>query len=82
MRVANVLDGRIDFSDLESMHFPEPDLGKFELVSGDILLNEGQSTELVGRSAIYRGEIPGCCVQKTLIRFRCGPQLEPEFAHA
>lgn len=82
LRVANVMDGWIDFTDLESMHFPEPDLRKFELLSGDILLNEGQSTELVGRSAIYRGEIPGCCVQKTLIRFRCGPLLVPEFAHA
>lgn len=82
LRVANVMDGWIDFTDLESMHFPESDLPKFELLSGDILLNEGQSTELVGRSAIYRGEIVGCCVQKTLIRFRCGPQLVPEFAHA
>ena len=82
LRVANVLDGWIDFSDLESMHFPESDLGKFELQSGDILLNEGQSTELVGRSAIYRGEISGCCVQKTLIRYRCGPSLLPEFAQA
>ncbi|HEX5369424.1 MAG TPA: restriction endonuclease subunit S [Dehalococcoidia bacterium] len=82
LRVANVMDGWIDLTDLESMHFPESDLRKFELLSGDILLNEGQSTELVGRSAIYRGEIPGCCVQKTLIRFRCGPALVPEFAHA
>ena len=63
-------------------NFPESELEKFELLPGDILLNEGQSTELVGRSAIYRGEIPGCCFQKTLIRFRCKPGLLPEFAHA
>jgi len=65
-----------------SMHFPEDALHKFELQPGDILLNEGQSTDLVGRSAIYRGEIPGACFQKTLLRFRCGPSLMPEFAHA
>jgi type I restriction enzyme S subunit len=82
LRVANVFDGWIDFDDVERMHFPESELHKFELLPGDILLNEGQSTELVGRSAIYRGEIPGCCFQKTLIRFRCGPGLLPEFAHA
>lgn len=82
LRVANVLDGWIDFGDVERMHFPESDLPKFELKSDDILLNEGQSTELVGRSAIYRGEIPGCCFQKTLLRFRCGADLLPEFAQA
>lgn len=82
LRVANVFDGWIDFADVEKMHFPESELEKFELLPGDILLNEGQSTELVGRSAIYRGEIPGCCFQKTLIRFRCKPGLLPEFAHA
>jgi type I restriction enzyme, S subunit len=82
LRVANVLDGWIDFSDLNRMHFPEIDLMKFELLPGDILLNEGQSFDLVGRSAIYRGEVPGLCCQKTLIRFRCGEALLPEFAQA
>ncbi len=82
LRVANVLDGRIDFGDLKKMHFPEAELGKFELLPGDILLNEGQSTHLVGRSAMYRGEIPGLCVQKTLLRYRCGPRLIPDFAQA
>ncbi len=82
LRVANVLDGRISLDDVLEMHFPEDELIKFELRPGDILLNEGQSTELVGRSAIYRGEIPGCCFQKTLLRFRCGPDLLPEFAQA
>jgi len=82
LRVANVLDGYIDWSDVLEMHFPEKDLAKFELQPGDILLNEGQSTELVGRSAIYRGEHPGCCVQKTLVRFRCGPELIPDFAQS
>lgn len=82
LRVANVLDGKIDFGDVLSMHFPEESLAKFELAPGDILLNEGQSTELVGRSAIYRGELPGACFQKTLLRFRCGPRLLPEFVHA
>jgi len=82
LRVANVLDGWIDFSDVNRMHFPEADVEKFELIPGDILLNEGQSFDLVGRSAIYRGNVPGLCCQKTLIRFRCGDALLPEFAQA
>jgi type I restriction enzyme, S subunit len=82
LRVANVFDGAIDLSDVLSMHFPRESLSKFELKAGDILLNEGQSTELVGRSAIWRSEVAGMCIQKTLLRFRCSPQLLPEFAHA
>lgn len=82
LRVANVLDGWIDFSDVNQMHFPEKDVQKFELLHGDVLLNEGQSFDLVGRSAIYRGGVPGLCCQKTLIRFRCGERLLPEFAQA
>jgi type I restriction enzyme S subunit len=82
LRVANVFDGQIDLSDVLAMHFPTDALEKFELQPGDILLNEGQSTELVGRSAIWRGEVPGMCFQKTLLRFRCGPHLLPDFAHA
>jgi restriction endonuclease S subunit len=82
LRVDNVRDGWIDTSNVLKMHFPEGELGKFELRPGDILLNEGQTREYVGRSAIYRGEISGCCFQKTLIRFRCGTNLLPEFAQA
>jgi type I restriction enzyme S subunit len=82
VRVNNVRDGWIDKSDVLQMHFPESELSKFELSRGDILLNEGQTLEYLGRSAIYQGDIPGCCFQKTLIRFRCGNSLLPEFSHA
>ncbi len=82
LRVANVMDGWLDVSNVLSMHFPRDAMSKFQLRAGDILLNEGQSIELVGRSCIYRGEITGACFQKTLIRFRCGPRLLPEFVQA
>jgi type I restriction enzyme, S subunit len=82
LRVANVFDGWIDYGDIERMHFPSDELDKFELQVGDILLNEGQSLELVGRSAIYDGGHPGMCFQKTLLRFRCSERLLPEYAQA
>lgn len=59
LRVANVFDGRIDADDVLEMAFTTPERDRFLLRVGDILLNEGQSIELVGRSAIYRG-IPAC----------------------
>ena len=80
LRVANVFDDRIDTSDVLKMNFEPSEATEYELASGDVLLNEGQSPNLVGRAAIYRGEVPGSCFQNTLIRFRSGPDVEPEFA--
>jgi type I restriction enzyme S subunit len=83
MRVANVFDDRIDLSDVLSMDFDERDFKTYRLESGDILLNEGQSTELVGRPAMWQNELPDCCFQNTLIRFRADPNVtNPEFALA
>ncbi|UFS72657.1 restriction endonuclease subunit S [Geomonas sp. RF6] len=80
LRVANVQDGFIDASDVLEMPFTEAEIERFHLKDGDILLNEGQSLELVGRSAMYRGNPPDCCYQNTLIRFQAGAHVDPEFA--
>ena len=80
LRVANVFDGYFDLEDVLSMDFDDRDFARYELRSGDILLNEGQSRELVGRCAMFADQIEGCCFQNTLIRFRCGDELIPEFA--
>lgn len=79
LRVANVFDGFIDFSDVLEMDFTPNERRLFSLVDGDILLNEGQSLELVGRSSIYRGESDQFCFQNTLVRFRCNSENSPAF---
>ena len=70
LRVKNVFEDRIDLSDVKEMDFPPGDYEKYKLEPGDVLLNEGQSPELVGRPAMYRGELPGACFTNSLIRFR------------
>jgi type I restriction enzyme S subunit len=70
LRVANVQDGWIDFRDVKQMLFTDKEAAIYELRPGDILLSEGQSLELVGRPAIYRGDVPRCCFQNTLVRLR------------
>jgi type I restriction enzyme, S subunit len=80
LRVANVFDGFLKLDDVLEMDFDQRDFRTFVLQPGDILLNEGQSRELVGRCAIYSGEIDGCCFQNTLIRFRAKPGVDPKFA--
>lgn len=80
LRVANVFDGWIDTSDVNQMPFTAEEYSRYELKPGDILLNEGQSLELVGRPAMYQGLPENCCFQNTLIRFRPSAKVDPDFA--
>lgn len=80
LRVANVYEARIDTRDVLEMNFSPAEYETYRLEPGDVLLNEGQSKELVGRPAIYRGEVPGACFQNTLVRFKPGPCTTSEFA--
>lgn len=80
LRVANVFDGFIDASDVLEMPFTAEEKRRFLLRDGDILLNEGQSLELVGRSAIYRGLPADCCFQNTLVRFRANDRIAIQYA--
>jgi type I restriction enzyme S subunit len=83
VRVANVYEDRLDLSDVLQMDFNERDFRDYKLQYGDILLNEGQSTELVGRPAMWRSEIEDCCFQNTLVRFQADrKRVIPEFALA
>jgi type I restriction enzyme S subunit len=80
LRVANVFEDRLDLADVKQMNFTPAEFRTYELHPGDILLNEGQTPDLVGRPAMYQGEIPECCYQKTLLRFRAGVGVVPRFA--
>src|SRR5574344_2039356 len=66
LRVANVQDGWIDYSDVKRMTFTVDEQKIYDLRQGDVLLAEGQSIDLVGRPAVYDGKLPGCCFQNTL----------------
>jgi len=80
LRVANVLEDRLDLSDVKSMNFTPAEFETFALQPGDILLNEGQAPDLLGRPAMYQGEITECCFQKTLLRFRAKKGVLPDYA--
>jgi type I restriction enzyme S subunit len=82
LRVANVLDGWIDYADVLEMNFTPAERAAYGLRPGDIVLNEGQSLELVGRCAIYDGPDLGYCFQNTLVRFRANEATLPPYARA
>jgi type I restriction enzyme S subunit len=79
LRAANVGWNQLRLDDVKSMHFSEKEQVVHTLLPLDILLTEasGSATE-VGKSAIYRNEIPGACFQNTLLRVRCYG-IAPEF---
>lgn len=81
LRVANVGDDELFLDDVLEMNFAAAAFAKYALRPKDVLLVEGNSSrDQVGRAAMYRGEIENCCFQKTLLRFRAGDDVLPEFA--
>jgi type I restriction enzyme, S subunit len=77
LRNINVQWANIDLSDVAQMDFNEKDREEFRLKNGDVLICEGGE---VGRSAIWRDEMPECYFQKALHRARPNPKLAiPEY---
>src|ERR1700735_4338311 len=80
IRAANITAEDLDLSEVLEMDFDEGEQQKYMLANGDVVLAEASgSPQHVGRSAIWRGEISGCCFQNTVIRFR-PHAVTPEFA--
>lgn len=79
LRVANVFEDRIDTTDVMEMDFSGI-WEKYRLEPGDVLLNEGQSPHLVGRPALYRGIPKGVAFTNSLLRFKAGGDVLPEWA--
>src|SRR5258708_10988721 len=80
LRVANVFEDRIAPSDAMAMQFSESEFHDYQVQSGDILLNEGQSPHLLGRPAMYRGNPPNVAFTNSLLRFQAGEGISPSWA--
>jgi type I restriction enzyme S subunit len=83
LRVANVQDGFLDLNVMKQIDVAPQNAKQYELETGDLLLCEGNSRELVGRPAIWNGEIEGCVHQNHVLRVRVNrDRLLPEFVFA
>lgn len=83
LRVVNIFDDRLDLRDVNEMNFSPSEFNRYALRYGDVLLTEGDlaSAHNVGRTAVFRDEIPHCCFQNSLLRFRVGEDDLPDFFH-
>lgn len=77
LRMGNIQNGVLDWSDLVfSSDLQE--IKKFLLSAGDVLFNRTNSPELVGKTAVFKGE-RDAIYAGYLIRVRCGERLLPDY---
>lgn len=67
LRTRNVLWGRLDLADVDTMSFDEGEASRLTLQDRDLLVCEGGE---IGRTAIWRDELPGCLYQNHIHRLR------------
>ncbi len=83
LRVANVLRGRLDLSEIHQIELFKGELEKLRLEVNDLLIVEGNgSPSEIGRMAIWRGEIEGCVHQNHIIRSRLRGGILPAYVAA
>lgn len=73
VRMGNLQNGKIDWSDLVFSN-NEADNEKYALKVGDVLFNRTNSPALVGKTSIYRGQLPAIFAGY-LIRLNYGTEL-------
>lgn len=83
LRMGNIVEGRVSAAKLKYLPADHREFPELLLQDGDLLFNRTNSPELVGKSAVYRGQPSPCSFASYLIRVRVGPDILPEFlAHA
>ncbi len=68
VRMGNIQEGDLDFSDLKYLQADHPETQKTILGHGDLLFNRTNSAELVGKSAVYKDLHPEASFASYLIR--------------
>ncbi|MFJ7774102.1 restriction endonuclease subunit S [Streptomyces yangpuensis] len=79
LRVANVLDGRIDTTEVKTVRILRSQYERYALHAGDLLLTEGGDLDKLGRGAVWDGRLDPCLHQNHVFRVRCGDELSPDF---
>lgn len=80
LRMGNIQDGRIDFSNLKYLPLNHEEFPTLYLEDGDLLFNRTNSPELVGKTAVFRSETTPCSYASYLIAVRFSKCFTPELA--
>lgn len=71
LRVANVQDGYLDLETITEIEIEAPELERYLLQKGDLLMNEGGDSDKLGRGAVWNGSIDPCIHQNHVFAVRC-----------
>lgn len=81
LRMGNIQNGILDLEDLKYLPQKHDEFPKLLLDKGDLLFNRTNSAELVGKTAIYKGQPKKCSFASYLIRVKL-IDVEPEYISA
>jgi len=83
LRVANVQAGWFDLEEVLTLHVDPSEYRETLLKPGDVLFIEGNSKELVGRCALWDGQVTPCAHQNHVLRARVkkGTAVSPSFVY-
>jgi type I restriction enzyme S subunit len=82
LRMGNIRNGRIDYTDLKYLPVDHPDLADTLLEPGDVLFNRTNSPELVGKCAVFTGYPNRISFASYLVRLSPLPQVNPSWLAA
>ena len=77
LRMGNIQEGKLDWNNLVFTSDIK-EIEKYQLLTGDVLFNRTNSPELVGKTAVYKGE-RRAIYAGYLIRVRCSADLLPDY---
>ena len=75
LRMGNIQSGGLDLRNLKYLPLDHHEFPELLLSPGDVLFNRTNSAELVGKSAVYMGEMQSASFASYLIRVRCSGLL-------
>lgn len=83
IRIPNIINGRVDTTDLKYCHFDKKELETLSLKEGDLLIiRSNGSLDLVGKAAVVGPEVQGYVFAGYLIRLRVKTNLiNPRFLY-
>lgn len=70
LRVANVQDGYLNLDEIKKIKVPYSYIEKYQLLKGDVLMNEGGDNDKLGRGTIWEEQIDICLHQNHVYRVR------------
>lgn len=75
MAVLNVQDRRLNLSQVKEIEATEPEIEKYRLRDGDLLLTEGGDPDKLGRGTVWRAELPESIHQNHIFNVRLHTDL-------